>query len=254
MKNKLLAISNSLEGIKNLISEFFYGSTVTLTEINKNEWSVQTAKKISDWTRVILVKGRYRFEEIKAPLTKKNSFFKSNTQSSWDKIKAPYAPKEDGDSYVMDAKSTGIYTPILEGSHFMNPKGYMASTYLKWSKQKEDEGDKFKNSGEFIDALKSYTEAFIIADLASHVSYSHNIRHDKVKLTSQKVEKLLKYNDPAIDSARKRILIKKSEIEKILADQGKQDQIAAIEKEYYSFPSNVKINPNIPKKENIKCQ
>ena len=59
---KALAVSGTIEGIKNLISRFFYGSTITLAKISPDTWSVSTGRGLTAYI-VKFSKGRYRFEE-----------------------------------------------------------------------------------------------------------------------------------------------------------------------------------------------
>lgn len=60
--SKALAVSGSIEGIKNLISKYFYGSTVTLDKIDEKTWTVSTGRGLTSYI-VVLSRGRYRFEE-----------------------------------------------------------------------------------------------------------------------------------------------------------------------------------------------
>jgi hypothetical protein len=59
--NKLLASAPTLERIKQLTSQYLYGSTVTLVESGKNKWEVHT---LSGKTAFAVIKraGRYRLE------------------------------------------------------------------------------------------------------------------------------------------------------------------------------------------------
>ncbi len=63
-KTKLLATSATEEGIKKLISEYFYGSTISLTPISDTEFEVHNKKGKLNNYRVILKGGKYRFEEL----------------------------------------------------------------------------------------------------------------------------------------------------------------------------------------------
>jgi hypothetical protein len=58
----LLASSGTYDGILKLISKFYCGSTITLKQISEKEWDVYTLKGLCKGTKVILKKGRYRFE------------------------------------------------------------------------------------------------------------------------------------------------------------------------------------------------
>jgi len=62
---KALAISSSLEGLTKVISEYLGGSTITITKIDDNSWSVSNAVKTLDFWIVVFKKGRYRLEENK---------------------------------------------------------------------------------------------------------------------------------------------------------------------------------------------
>ena len=68
MSTKLLASSGSFEGIKKLISEYYFGSTITLKPVNKNLWEISTGKGLCKGFYVVNKKGRYRFEAKIEPL------------------------------------------------------------------------------------------------------------------------------------------------------------------------------------------
>lgn len=58
----LLASAPTLEKITNLITEFYAGSTITLDEISKDQWSISTGKGLCKGIWVTKNKaGRYRF-------------------------------------------------------------------------------------------------------------------------------------------------------------------------------------------------
>lgn len=56
---RLLASSNSLEGIKSCISKFYCGATITI----EGE-AVSNAKGVIPTVRVVKKAGRYRFETV----------------------------------------------------------------------------------------------------------------------------------------------------------------------------------------------
>jgi len=58
----LFGSSGSLEGIKQVITKFYMGATVTLTPISENEWSVSTGRGLQSKVRVIKKSRRFRFE------------------------------------------------------------------------------------------------------------------------------------------------------------------------------------------------
>ena len=62
-KYRLLGTSSSYEQMLKLIGEdYWYGSYVKLVKINDKEFEVYSHKGLSDSYRVIIKKGRYRFE------------------------------------------------------------------------------------------------------------------------------------------------------------------------------------------------
>ena len=61
MNAKLIGSAGSLEAIRKLIADYLYGSTITLTEIDKNRWSVSNKNGLLRY-EVVLKKGRYRCE------------------------------------------------------------------------------------------------------------------------------------------------------------------------------------------------
>lgn len=66
------AVSSSEDGIIELISEFYYGSTITLKPSGvKNVWDVYNKKGRIDKVRVIKKRRRYRFELIDYPIKAK---------------------------------------------------------------------------------------------------------------------------------------------------------------------------------------
>jgi hypothetical protein len=61
---KLLGTSPNLQSAVKLISEFFGGATITLTEVEPGTWSVSNSQGPLPRFQVTLAKGRYRFEAI----------------------------------------------------------------------------------------------------------------------------------------------------------------------------------------------
>ena len=62
MTNKLLGSAPDLDKIKKMIGQYYYSHNITLKEVSDNEWEIHNAKGKIDDVRVVLVKGRYRFE------------------------------------------------------------------------------------------------------------------------------------------------------------------------------------------------
>ena len=64
MNATLYASSGSLEGITLLIAEFYYGSTISLTQVSQRPmvWSISTGKGECNGKRVIKKGSRYKFE------------------------------------------------------------------------------------------------------------------------------------------------------------------------------------------------
>ena len=63
MKTTLLGSSATLDGIKAVIAKFYYSEKVLLS-VAVNEWQIIGKNGVLNDMRVILKKGRYRFESI----------------------------------------------------------------------------------------------------------------------------------------------------------------------------------------------
>ena len=63
MKTILLGSSATLDGIKAVIAKFYYGEKELLS-VAPNEWQIIGKNGVINDMRVILKKGRYRFESI----------------------------------------------------------------------------------------------------------------------------------------------------------------------------------------------
>ena len=63
MKTTLLGSSSTLDGIKSVIAKFYYGEKELLS-VFPNEWQIIGKNGVINDMRVILKKGRYRFESI----------------------------------------------------------------------------------------------------------------------------------------------------------------------------------------------
>ena len=63
MKTILLGSSATLDGIKAVIAKFYY-SEKELLSVSDNEWQIIGKNGVINDMRVILKKGRYRFESI----------------------------------------------------------------------------------------------------------------------------------------------------------------------------------------------
>ena len=63
MKTTLLGSSATLDGIKAVIAKYYYGEKKLLS-IAPNEWNIIGKNGALNGMRVILKKGRYRFESI----------------------------------------------------------------------------------------------------------------------------------------------------------------------------------------------
>lgn len=62
---KLLATSPTEQGIVNQISKYFYGSNISLKPTNyPNEFEVHNSKGKINQFKVVVVKGKYRFEHV----------------------------------------------------------------------------------------------------------------------------------------------------------------------------------------------
>ena len=66
-KYKLIGSSNSIEHLLDLVIEkYFCRSQVSLIHKTETEWTVNQQGKPLDGLRVILKRGRYRFERIES--------------------------------------------------------------------------------------------------------------------------------------------------------------------------------------------
>ena len=63
MKTTLLGSSSTLDGIKAVITKFYYGEK-ELSPVYSNEWQITGKNGVLKDMRVILKNGRYRFESI----------------------------------------------------------------------------------------------------------------------------------------------------------------------------------------------
>ena len=63
MKTTLLGSSATLDGIKSVIAKFYY-SEKDIIPVATNEWHIIGKNGVINDMRVILKKGRYRFESI----------------------------------------------------------------------------------------------------------------------------------------------------------------------------------------------
>ena len=63
MKTALLASSATFDGIKSVIAKFYY-SEKDLIPLAPDEWKIIGKMGVLKYARVILKKGRYRFESI----------------------------------------------------------------------------------------------------------------------------------------------------------------------------------------------
>ena len=63
MKTTLLGSSSTLDGIKAVITKFYY-SEKELLPVSANEWRIIGKNGVLKDMRVILKRGRYRFESI----------------------------------------------------------------------------------------------------------------------------------------------------------------------------------------------
>ena len=63
MKTTLLASSATFDGIKSIVEKFYY-SEKELLPVSDNEWQIIGKNGVLNDMRVILKRGRYRFESI----------------------------------------------------------------------------------------------------------------------------------------------------------------------------------------------
>ena len=63
MKTSLIGSSATFDGIKSVIANFYYGER-ELIPVSDTEWKIIGKMGVLKYARVILKKGRYRFESI----------------------------------------------------------------------------------------------------------------------------------------------------------------------------------------------
>ena len=63
METTLLGSSTTFDGIKSIVEKFYY-SEKELLPVSANEWQIIGKNGVLNDMRVILKKGRYRFESI----------------------------------------------------------------------------------------------------------------------------------------------------------------------------------------------
>lgn len=64
MSPNLLGSADTLPGIYNLISRFYSGYTVALSNVSEIEWEISTEKGKREGMRVLYKNKRYRFEAV----------------------------------------------------------------------------------------------------------------------------------------------------------------------------------------------
>ncbi len=62
-KGGFIASSPSLDGIKKMISDYYFGSTISLVEVGNNTFEVHNAKGVRPSVEVVKKAGRYRFQQ-----------------------------------------------------------------------------------------------------------------------------------------------------------------------------------------------
>ena len=63
MKTTLLGSAATFDGIRSIVAKFYYGEK-ELLPVSPNEWNIIGKNGVLKYARVILKKGRYRFESI----------------------------------------------------------------------------------------------------------------------------------------------------------------------------------------------
>ena len=63
-KYKLLGSAPNYDSMLSLITGYWYGSYVKLTKVNEKEFAVSSHRGLRPELRVIIRKGRYRFERV----------------------------------------------------------------------------------------------------------------------------------------------------------------------------------------------
>ena len=63
METALIGSSDTFDGIKSVIAKFYYGER-ELISVSDTEWKIIGKMGVLKYARVILKKGRYRFESI----------------------------------------------------------------------------------------------------------------------------------------------------------------------------------------------
>ena len=164
-----------------------------------------------------------------------------NARKSWEKLIAPYAPKETPNGeYTFDNNSSGIYTPVLEGVAAMNPPKFKDQYYIKTAMTLEKLGDNALDSDNYELALGSYSKALITSMIGAHVNYYYKVKHKKVEL-GKNFESLLKACDADIMYLLARLHNKRFILKKLLLDRGQIGLVTKVEKEFGFFRNTPKV-------------
>lgn len=155
----------------------------------------------------------------------------------WSQLLEQAKPKEKGNAYLFDKKSSGIYTDILEGIALTNPRNIIAKSYLQEVTRAEIEGDRLYSEGKFGAALDYYTAGYLLADIAGHVAYYRNARKLKQSMSSDKIAELLKLSDKAILFVRDRMAMKRRLTSQRLIQDG-HAEIVRKTNDHYSLSFN----------------
>lgn len=159
----------------------------------------------------------------------------SEKVDDWQALLKIAAPKEGpNDTYTVDEKSSGIYTPVLEGIARANPRRMSSDGYSILSEDEHKLYMKNKDNMNDIEAYRHLFKAYRLADIACHVAYYHNARKEKGLSGSDKavVDKLIYFHDPIATEWRDSLIKEKFEFEQYLKENKKISSIQKVKNEF----------------------
>ncbi|HRT34217.1 MAG TPA: hypothetical protein P5023_07265 [Bacteroidales bacterium] len=118
-KNTLIGSSPSLDGVKNLISKYWYGSTIYLDQIDEDMWSVSNAKGLRPNFAVIYKKGRYSFVQLPEPL-KFEETYRRITEKSGIKLIDGYHLTATEKKHILYILENGLVEDFLDEPRIIN--------------------------------------------------------------------------------------------------------------------------------------
>lgn len=183
--------------------------------------------------------------------TKKNGIF-SSTDKRWTQLLEIAKPKEDGDSYIMDAKSQGIIVKNIQ-----NPRNLTARSYLREAFNLYSKGEGLLKNGDYLKAYEYVLVSYLLIRIAEHVDYYSTIRalkkHETITLDKKQLVKLLKQNNKKLILISEQVYKLKEDIAHKLYKKNLEKEMQTINKKYnmnfeYSNDLNFPVKPKVIRK------